>query len=179
MSQITEKISNLVRDSNKQDQLAELREARKTLEERVRGNEDLLLEVRNGRASAEKRENDLKAGNDKVMAEIAKLREMALTTKKGSGPMEEFQSLLIKWTSTNSLLATSLQRLEHKDQKLQSQEEQIRSLSDQLGQAKADQEKSLEGIQELSQRLGEGVNNGNREKEQLVCAFLQRIDSED
>ncbi len=173
LSQVTEQFNTLVHDSDHQDQITEMREAKKTLEERVRGNENMLVEVRNSRVSAEKREYDLRAGNEKVLTELAKLREMALTTKKGSGPMTELQQLSMKWTSTNSLLAESLQRIEGKDQKLQGQEEQIRILSDQLGLAKAQQEKSVEEVQKLSKTIIDSADAANRKEGRLVSAELK------
>lgn len=172
MSQITDKFNMLACSLGNQDQIAELREAKITLEERVRGTENMLMEVRNGRTSAEKRENDLRAGNGKLVDELAKLRETALATKKGSGPLNELQSLSMKWTNTNSMLAESLQRLERKDEKLRSQEEQIRALSDQLGHANAEQQKSVEEIQALSQNLTESLDKAGQEKGHLVSASL-------
>jgi hypothetical protein len=170
LSQITEQFNTLIRNSGTEDQMVKLREAKNTLEERVRGNENLLAEVRIGKASSEKREIDLKAGNDKLVEEFAKLREMASTTKKNSGPMIELQSLLMKWTGTNSLLAESLQRIEGKDQKLHAHEEQIRGLLDQLSQAKADQRNSVEEIRKMSESFTRRDDASNRKERQLVSA---------
>lgn len=169
-SHITEKLDILASGLGNQDQIMELREAKNTLEERVRGNENMLVEVRNARTSAEKRENELRAGNARLVDELAKLREIILTTKKGTGPMNELQSLSMKWTNTNSMLAESLQRIEGKDQKLRSQEEQIRDLSEQLGHAKAEQQRAVEEIQEMSDRHRESLKTVQQEKEQLVSA---------
>lgn len=170
LSEVTEQFNALIRDAGDQDQIAELREDKKTLEERVRGNENMLIEVRTGRVSAEKRENDLRAGNARLFDELAKLRDMASTTKRGTGPMVELQPLLMKWTSTNSLLAESLQRIEGKDKRLQGQEEQVRTLSDQLSQSKTDQQRLLEEVQNLSKKLAESVDATNREEGQVVSA---------
>jgi chromosome segregation ATPase len=173
LSLITERFNTLVRNFGTEDQILKLRETKNTLEERVRGNENLLAEVRMGKASSEKREIDLKAGNEKLVEEFAKLREMASTTRKNSGPMIELQSLLMKWTSTNSLLAESLQRIEGKDQKLHAQEEQIRSLSDQLSHAKANQQNSVEELQKMSESLAEHADASNRKEGQLVSVGLK------
>ena len=173
MTQITERFDTLVRNTVNQDQLVELREAKTALEERFRGNENMLMEVRNGKMSAEKREDDLRAGHNKLMEELAKLRDMAFTPKKGHGPMTELQQSLIKWMSTNTLLAESLRRIEEKDQKLQGQMEQIQILSEQLGQAKAEQQKSIGDIEELSRRLTESVVTADREKSYLVCTIVE------
>jgi chromosome segregation ATPase len=173
LSQVTELFNKLVHERENQDHIAELREAKTTLEERVRGNDNMLLEIRNGKASAEKREDDLRSGNDRLVEELTKLRDTALTTKKGSGPMAELQSLVMKWTSTNSSLAESLQRIEGKDRKLQGQEEHIQSLSEKLVQARAGQQKAEEETQRLSGRLAESAETASRGKVQLVSPFFK------
>jgi chromosome segregation ATPase len=162
LSQITEQFNNLVSNSENQDQIGELREAKNTLEERVRGNENMLSEIRNGRASAEKRETCLRDGNDKLLEELYTLREMALTPKKDSGPMIELQQLFMKYTSTSSALAECRQRIEVKDQKLQGQEEQIRTLFEQLDFAKVEQHKSNEEVETLSRKLAECADTAAR-----------------
>lgn len=172
LSQITAQFNTLVRNSGNQDHIAELLEAKNTLEERVRGNENMLTEIRTSKVSAEKRETYLRAGNDKLLEELCTLREMALTPKKDSGPMTELQQLSMKYTRISSVLAESRQRIEVKDQKLQGQEQQIRTLSEQLDQVKAEQQKSTEEVRELSRRLTERADTAIREEGQLVSAFL-------
>ena len=130
------------------------------------------MEIRSGKASAEKREEYLRAGTDKLLEELAKLRGVALTPKKSSGPVSELQALLIKWTSANNLLAESQQRIEVKDQKLKNQDEQIRSLSKQLTEAKARQENSKGEIARLCERLTQMENSANWEGKQLVSTIL-------
>lgn len=128
----------------------------------------MILEIRGGKASAEKRESDLRAGNEILIEEFSKLRETALTMKKGSGPMVELQQLLMKWNSTNTLLAESLKNVEAKDKKLHDQEDQIRGLSDQLGQAKIEQQQAAEQIQRLLTTIKEHTDAASRDEEQLV-----------
>jgi DNA repair ATPase RecN len=167
LSQVTEQFNTLVRNSANQDQIAELREAKNTLEERVSGNENMMMELRNERTSAEKRETCLRDSNDKLLEELCTLREMALTPRKDSAPMMELQQLVMKYTSTSSALAESRQSIEGKDQKLQGQEEQIRTLSEQLDSAKAEQHKSLEKATELSRKLRDSAGAAAR-REQSV-----------
>lgn len=155
LSQVTQQLSALVPDVANQDEVSQLREAKISLEERVRANENMLLEVRNGKASAENREDLLRTSTDQLLEEMAKLREMAFAQSKSSGPASDLQSLLIKWTSANNLLAKSQQQVEVQNQKLQSQEAQICGLSDQLAQSKATQALSVEEITRLGQRLVE------------------------
>ncbi len=170
-SQITKRFDELARDSTRQDEIAELQETKKLLEERLRGNENLLVETRNGKVSAEKREEHARAGNDKLLDELSQLREFALADKKDPGLMIQLQNLLIKYTGANSALVETKQKINGKDEMLQAQEQQIQSLSDQLGQARADQRKSVEEVQELSKRLLEHVDAINREERELVSAF--------
>jgi uncharacterized coiled-coil protein SlyX len=172
LSLITSQLDTLVHDNGNEDHISELREAKVSLEERVRANESMLMEVRSSKASAEKREDLLRTGADKLLEEMAKLREMALTPNKGSGPAPELQKLLIKWTSANSLLAETQKRIEVKDQKLQSQEDHIRSLSGLLTEAKATQLKSTEEIQSLGKKLTEIENTASSEETQSVSTIL-------
>lgn len=175
LSQITKHLNELARDSTNQDEIAELRETKKLLEERVRGNENMLMEIGKGKVSAEKREEHVRAGNDKLLDELSKLRELALTAKKDSGLMDQlqnqFQNLLIKYTGANSALVETKQKIDSKDDMLQAQEQQIQSLSDQLHQARVDQQNLVEEIQELSKRLSEHADTTNREERQMVSAF--------
>lgn len=170
LSQITTQLTSLVHDFRSQDQSAQLREAKATLEERVKANENMLLEIRSGKASAEKREEYLRVGTDKLLEELAELREAALTPKRSSGPTLELQTLLIKWTSANKLLAESQQRIEISDQKLQKQDEQIRSLSNQLTEAIVGQENSNREIASFNERRTE-MENMNWEGKQLVSTI--------
>lgn len=177
LSQVTEQLKTLVHESANQKQIAELEEAKIRLEERIRGNVALFTEIRNGKAAAEKREDDLKASHGKIVDELARLRETALASKKSAGTSIDHQTLLMKWTNTNNLLAESLQNIECKDQKLQAQEEQIQSLSAQLSQERDEQEKSAEEIQRLSERLPERSDQVIRAKEQLVRPFIRVVES--
>ena len=172
LSHVTQQLSALVPDDENQDKVARLREAKISLEERVRANENMLLEVRSGKASAEKREDLLRTGTDKLLEEMAKLREKALASSKGSGSASELQPLLMKWTSANNLLAKCQQQIELRDQKLQSQEDQICSLSDQLTQSKATQALSMEEIARLGQRLAEREKIASSDMTQIVRKIL-------
>jgi hypothetical protein len=167
LSQVTEQFHSLVPTSANQDEIAELREAKKTLEERVRGNENMIVEMRNERVAAEKRETYLRDGNDKLLEELCTLREMASTPKKDCPPMIELRQLAMKYTSTSSALAESRQSIEGKDQELQGQEEQIRTLSEQLDSAKAEQHKSIEECKELSRKLQDSADTA-AQREQSV-----------
>lgn len=169
--QVTKQFNSLVRTFASQDQIADLREAKKTLEERVRGNENMIVEIRNERASAEKRETCLRDSNDRLLEELCMLREMALTPKKDSAPMIELQQLVMKYTSTSSALAESRHSIEDKDQKLQGQEEQIRTLSEQLDSAKAEQHKSIDEVNELSRKLRDSADTATR-REQSVSEIV-------
>lgn len=168
LSQISKHFNELAHNFTKQGEIAELRETKKLLEERVRGNENMLVELRNGKVSAEKREEHSRAGNDKLLDELSELRELALTARKDPGLMKQLQNLLIKYTGANSALVETRQKIDGKDDRLQAQEQQIQSLSGQLGQARADQRKSVEEVQQLSKRLLEHVNVTNREEGQMV-----------
>ncbi|ERF74563.1 hypothetical protein EPUS_00693 [Endocarpon pusillum Z07020] len=169
LSQITQHFNELARDSTNQDEIAELRETKNLLEERVRGNENMLMEIGKSKVSSEKREEHARAGNDKLLDELSKLRELALTAKKDSGLMQQHQNLLIRYTGANSALVEIKQKIDGKDGMLQAQEQQIQSLSDQLGQARVDQQNLVEEVQELSKRLLEHVDTTNREKQQMLA----------
>ena len=171
LSQISQHFNELARNFTNQNGIAELRETKKLLEERVRGNENMLMEIRKGKVSAEKREEHARAGNDKLLDELSKLRELALTAKKDSGLMKQLQNLLIKYTGANSALVETKQKIDGKDDMLQAQEQQIQNLSDQLGQARVDQQQSVEEVQELTKRLLEHADTTNREERQMVSAF--------
>jgi type I restriction-modification system DNA methylase subunit len=165
-------LNALVDNAGNQHDIAQLREARTTLEERARGNENMLNEIRQGKAAAEKRETDLRTCNNKLLEELAKFREIALTPKKSSGPMMDLQTLLIKYSNSNGLLAESLQRIEAKDQTLRTQEDQIRTLSDLVNESKSQQERLMGEVQKLSEKLAENVDSVSREGRQLVCAIF-------
>ncbi|KAF7505224.1 hypothetical protein GJ744_001153 [Endocarpon pusillum] len=168
LSQITQHFNELARDSTNQDEIAELRETKNLLEERVRGIQNMLLEIGKGKVSSEKREEHARAGNDKLLDELSKSRELALTAKKDSGLMKQHQNLLIRYTGANTALVEIKQKIDGKDGMLQAQEQQIQNLSDQLGYARIDQQKSVEEVQELSKRLLEHVDTTNREERQML-----------
>jgi hypothetical protein len=165
---ITGQLNTLVSASGNRDQITKLQEDKARLEERIRVNESILAEVCNGKDSAEKREKSLRADGDKLVEELARLRDVALTTKKGTSPATDFQILLMKWTKAHSLLAESRKSLEGKDRKLQSQEERIRTLSDQLSQAEMECQKSVEEMHTLSKQHAEAAHTANQEERRLV-----------
>ena len=167
-SMISREFAALEQRDGQQEMMIHLREAKATLEERVKGLQTVLVEVQNSKESSERREAILTASNERLVDEVAKFRETAVQLKQDPGQMVELQSLLVKWTSTKNSLAECRRELESKEKTAEEQETKLRSLSDELAVTRNERENLIQELQVSNSKHGYGLEKGGPQDDEHV-----------
>ena len=163
LAQIADQLKVLTETSRQEDVIRQLWKMRETLEGHIQVANGVSLETQSSKEAADRRAEDLQSEIGKLSNDIGAIREATIAPKRGPGHVPELQSLLIKWTSANNLLAEALQKVEAKDEKIQDQDKAMKVLSLEAKETRSALEELTQRTRELTQVLCQGDDFVSRE----------------
>ena len=177
VAQITDLLGSFRTTPAQEDQLARLREDKIRLEEQLKSSENIMLEIRETRASANARESHLRNTTDGLLNELQVLRKQPVAIQKPLPHLDERNMISMwqmKYTTLSQQLTSSEERASLRETEVRRGQEEVKKLREQLEKVQAERSTAMRAIDEAKDRRT--VDEGEIvELRQKVRAFLDKL----
>jgi chromosome segregation ATPase len=112
-------------------------------------------EIRDGRTSADARENHLRSATDSLLNQLKTLQSQAIPVHKPSPQMDERDMIgtwRLKYTNISQQLTSSEERVSIREKEIRQSEEKVRKLTEKLEEAQAERNAAVQALNEAKVR---------------------------